>query len=278
MKYLLTIATIFTVTISLAQSVKEGDNLKEIYKKIANPNFKAAPKVTYWKEGEGIFFIGAEPFVLIALKDTTLIGLFTRESPSGFLFDTIGNSTLSLSSHVFTFPYWIIKRNAKVSSSDETILKLMEELYSTTLQANDGQPTMEIAQRLNEYRTDTNLYNRHIAFLLDSYQQLILNSASNGIKPPANIALPTIKKLTEECLLVFGKVPPLVCIYMGEALLSAGMTNEARKHFKESLQQYPNSVPLLVYNYRLEEDDMRKKEELKELKKEHRKHWMVKDL
>jgi hypothetical protein len=65
---------------------------------------------------------------------------------------------------------------------------------------------------------------------------------------------------------------------MGEALQSAGMTDEARKHFKMSLQFYPNSIPLLVYNCRLEQDPTKKKEQLTDLKKKYPKHWMVKDL
>lgn len=50
------------------------------------------------------------------------------------------------------------------------------------------------------------------------------------------------------------------------------------QHFKMSLQFYPNSIPLLVYNYRLEQDLTKKKELLEELKKKYSKHWMVKRL
>jgi soluble P-type ATPase len=45
-----------------------------------------------------------------------------------------------------------------------------------------------------------------------------------------------------------------------------------------SLEYYPNSIPLLVYNYRLEQDPTKKKQMLEELKKKYAEHWMVKDL
>jgi hypothetical protein len=114
--------------------------------------------------------------------------------------------------------------------------------------------------------------------LFDTYQNIISETASKGEKPPANICVPLMKTLAGECVSVYNSIPAIVCIYMGEALMSAGMTDEARKHFKMSLQFYPNSIPLLVYNYRLEQDPTMKQKELKNLKQKYPKHWMVKDL
>lgn len=88
-----------------------------------------------------------------------------------------------------------------------------------------------------------------------------------------------MKSLSEECLKLYNRIPVVVCIYMGEALLQDnGMTDEARKHFKTSLQFYPNSIPLLVYNYRLEQDPAKKKKDLINLKQKYAEHWMVKTL
>src|SRR5450432_3590879 len=55
------------------------------------------------------------------------------------------------------------------------------------------------------------------------------------------------------------------------------MIDKAREHFKMSLQFYPKSNPLLVYYHKLEQDPIKKKEEIGELKKKYFKHWMVKD-
>ena len=65
---------------------------------------------------------------------------------------------------------------------------------------------------------------------------------------------------------------------MGEALQSAGMIDEAREHFKLSLQFYPNSIPLLVNEYRLEKDPIKQKEKLAKLKSKYPEHWMVMEL
>ena len=87
-----------------------------------------------------------------------------------------------------------------------------------------------------------------------------------------------MKSLSGECLSLYKSIPVIVCIYMGEALLNAGMTDLARDHFKMSLEFYPNSIPLLVYNYKLEKDKNSKDQQLKKLKKKYGKHWMVMDL
>ncbi len=44
------------------------------------------------------------------------------------------------------------------------------------------------------------------------------------------------------------------------------------------IQVYPESIPFFVYNYRLEQDPIKKKEQLAELKEKYSKHWMVKDI
>src|SRR5690606_13807037 len=110
--------------------------------------------------------------------------------------------------------------------------------------------------------------------LLDTYQNIISETAAKGIKSPANICVPLMKQLADECALVYNIIPAIVCIYLGEALLSAGMTDEGKDHFKKSLQNHPNSIPLQVYNYRLIDDPNTKKEELKKLKKKYPGHWM----
>jgi hypothetical protein len=87
-----------------------------------------------------------------------------------------------------------------------------------------------------------------------------------------------MKSLSGECLSLYNVIPTIVCIYMGEALQSAGMTDKARDHFKMSLQFYPNSIPLMVYNYKLEQDPAKKKGQLADLKNKYANHWMVREL
>jgi hypothetical protein len=284
MKDLILTLTIFATFICNAQTIKQGDNLKTEFKKIAKPYYFPAPSFTGWTEGANMLLIGDKPnpndceFVFIALHDTTLIGVFTTKTPNTFLFDTEENSILSSPSEYFLLPLWIVKNKTKIASSDKTILSLLDKFYEITMQANEGQLDEKTIKEYQQFQTDTTLANRHIALLFDNYQTLITETAAKGQNAPADLCVPLIKSLSGECLSLYNSIPVIVCIYMGEALQSAGMVDKAREHFKMSLQFYPNSIPLLIYNYRLELDPAKKNEQLADLKKKYHRHWMVKDL
>lgn len=284
MKYLITTLIIFATFICNGQILKQGDNLKTEFKKIAKPYYFAAPSFTGWAEGANMLLIGDKTnpndcdFVFIALHDTTLIGIFTTKSPNVFMFDTEGNSILNSTSEYFLLPLWTVKKNTKVVTSDKAILSLLDKMYEKTLQANELELDEKTMKEYQQYQTNTSLANRHIALLFDNYQTIITETAAKGEKAPADICVPLVKSLSGECLSLYNSIPAIVCIYMGEALQSAGMIDKAREHFKMSLQFYPKSIPLLVYNYRLEQDPTKKKEQLAELKKKYSKHWIVKDL
>ena len=284
MKYLITTLAIFATFICNGQILKQGDNLSTEFKKIARPYYFAAPGFTGWTEGANMLLIGDKPnpndcdFVFIALRDTTLIGVFTTKAPNVFMFDTEGNSILNDTSEFFYLPLWTVKNKTKIVATDRTILSVLDKMYEQIMQANDGQLDEKIIKKYQQFQTDTTLANRHIALLFDTYQTIITETAAKGEKAPADICVPLMKSLAGECVSLYNNIPPIICIYMGEALQSAGMTDEARTHFKMSLQFYPNSIPLLVYNYRLEQDPTKKKEELAYLKKNYSEHWMVKNL
>jgi len=284
MKYILSILTIILTLSSNAQTLKQGDNLKAEFKKISIPYYFEAPNFTGFAEGRGILLIGSKPnpndcdFLFIALKDTTLIGIYKVAKPVSFIFDTEGNSILNTNSDFFVLPSWTVKNKTQVSASDKKIILLLDKLYEKTMQGNDNELDERTLTEYQSYKTNTTLANRHIALLFDTYQNIITETAAKGKQAPAEICIPIMKSLSGECLKLYNSIPAIVCIYMGEALQSAGMTDEARNHFKMSLQIYPNSIPLMVYNYRLEQDLAKKKGQLVELKKKYSKHWMVKDL
>lgn len=284
MKYIITTLAMFATVICHGQILKAGDTLKAEFKKVAKPYYFTAPSFTGWTEGDNMLLIGSKPnpndcdFVFIALHDTTFIGIFKTKEPNGFMFDTEGNSILSNTSEFFYLPVWVLKNKTKIYATDKTILTVLDQMYEQTMQANDGQLDEKTIKSYLQFQTDTTLANRHIALLFDTYQTIITETAAKGKEAPADICVPLMKTLAGESVSLYNKIPAIVCIYMGEALQSAGMIDEARKHFKTSLQYYPNSIPLLVYNYKLEQDSIKKKEQLVYLKKKFSKHWMVKDL
>jgi hypothetical protein len=284
MRFLVLPFVAFLALSATGQTFNKGDNLQTAFKKIEKPYFFKAPNFTPWSEGANLLLIGDKPnpnnsdYLFLALQDTTLIGVFKTKPPSFFLFDTEGNSVLSTSSDFFLLPLWTVKNNAKIISSDKTIVSVLDKLYDATMQADDGQPDEGTIRKYQQFQTDKTLANRHIALLFDNYQTIITETAAKGQRPPADICVPLMKSLAGECVKLYGQIPAIVCVYMGEALQSAGMIDEARNHFKTALQFYPNSIPLQVYNYRLEQDTGKQKQMLTQLKKKYPNHWMVKDL
>ncbi|MFY0645001.1 MAG: hypothetical protein JXR19_11085 [Bacteroidia bacterium] len=284
MKKILLLFTILGTITTYAQNIKQGDNLKTEFRKMTKPFYFSAPSFTSWTEGSDMLIIAAKPnindcdFVFIALQDTTLIGIFTTKAPNVFMFDTENNSILDKSSDFFLLPLWTVKNKTKIISSDKTILELLDKMYEETLQANDLELDEKTIIEYKKYQTDTTLANRHIALLFDNYQTIITEAAAKGEKAPAEICVPLMKSLAGECVSLYNNIPVIVCVYMGEALQSAGMIDNAREHFIMSLQFYPNSIPLQVYNYQLEQDQAKKKKQLADLKRKYPKHWMIKNL
>ncbi|HQW22889.1 MAG TPA: hypothetical protein PLI47_06290 [Bacteroidia bacterium] len=283
MRYIFYFLILATLSAS-AQNLKQGGNLKAEFEKINNPYYFKAPEFSGWVESRNMILIGDKPnpndcdFVFLALQDTTVIGAFINKEAKYFLLDMEGNSTLSVTSNYFLLPMWTVKRNAKVISSDTTILLLLDKIYEKTLQANQLELDEKTIKEYGEYKSNTTLANRHIALLFDNYQTIINETSAKGEKAPAEICIPLMKSLSAECLSLYNRIPVIVCIYMGEALQSAGMIDEAREHFKLSLQFYPNSIPLLVNEYRLEKDPIKQKEKLAKLKSKYPEHWMVMEL
>ena len=284
MKYLFLLFALILSAALNAQSIKKGDNVKEEFNKIMQPYYFHAPSFTGFAEGSNMILIGSKPnpkdcdFLFIGLEDTTLIGVFKVSEPNSFFFDTEGNSTLNLSSDFFILPLWTVKNKAKISASDNKIIVLLDKLYEKTMQGNDDDLDEKTWNEYYSFQSNTTLANRHIALLFDTYQNIMTETAAKNKKVPSEICIPLMKSLSGECLKLYKSIPAIVCIYMGEALQSGEMIEEAREHFEMSLKFYPNSIPLLVYNYKLENDPIKKKAKLLELKNKYPKHWMVKNI
>lgn len=228
-----------------------------------------------------MYLVGDKPdptqseFLFLALRDSTIIGGFKPGDTPVYLLDNEGNGKIAFKSEYFILPAWVVKRYAKKDTGNKEMLHLLNSMYETTLQADNGKPDAATLAAYKRFRTDNTLPNRHIACLLDNYQNVISQCNEDKKRAPADVCIPLVKQLAKECVDLWGVMPPIVCVFMGEALLSANMTEAARKHFAMSLKEYPESVPIQVYSYRLERNERQKKALLKQLKKEHPKHLMV---
>ena len=67
-------------------------------------------------------------------------------------------------------------------------------------------------------------------------------------------------------------------MHINEALLVAGMIEDGKSNIKMMIQFHPESIPMKVYNYRLEDDPNVKLKILESLKQKHKNHWFVKTL
>ena len=198
MRYIFYFLILATLSAS-AQNLKQGGNLKAEFEKINNPYYFKAPEFSGWVESRNMILIGDKPnpndcdFVFLALQDTTVIGAFINKEAKYFLLDMEGNSTLSVTSNYFLLPMWTVKRNAKVISSDTTILLLLDKIYEKTLQANQLELDEKTIKEYGEYKSNTTLANRHIALLFDNYQTIINETSAKGEKAPAEICIPHMK-------------------------------------------------------------------------------------
>jgi len=169
-----------------------------------------------------------------------------------------------------------IKAKSEISKTDRNILNLLNKLHDENLQSDNGGISKETLKEYESYKTNKVLRNWHIFYLFDTYQNEVTNTELNGHKNNRSLRLAIMKLLSGELIQLYGDIPPIVLVYMGEALMNADYNDKARNHFEMSLQFYPQSVPLKVYNWVLTNNQSQKNKLYKDLTKKHKDHWMVK--
>jgi hypothetical protein len=159
-------------------------------------------------------------------------------------------------------------------SEDKRVLNLLDNLYEEILQTNKGLSQ----ETLNEYREinkSDSVLNKSIFFLFKKYQDYITETVAQGKPANWDFQLAMMKLLSDECYEIYDSIPAIVLIYMGEALMSAGMNEKAIEHFEMSKEFYPDSIPIKVYLVLL--DEVGNKKIKKELLRKSGDHWMVKE-
>ncbi|HXF49369.1 MAG TPA: hypothetical protein VNL73_08105 [Verrucomicrobiae bacterium] len=275
-----TAACLLATSLALPQAPKKGDNLYKFVRAADSIAVWYNAKVSDWIEGKGIILKHNPDMELMAtLKEEFYMAHSVAGEPGEYLIDTDGDSILDTQSEVLWLPFWVVKRNSSISASDKSIIVLFDRMYDMGLQSDDGGPLdTNLVHKLRQYRTDFSLPNRHIAYLFDSYDQIIHLLNEEGKKLPSELCIRITDHLASECRKLFGLVPVVVRIYQGEALLNARMIDKAREHFRFSLQEFPHSVPLRVYDCQLDANPGRREKKLKKLRQDHPNHWMVRDL
>ena len=168
-----------------------------------------------------------------------------------------------------------IKSECKIKSSNKKILNLFDDFYSEMMQADNGNLSQNTITEYSEFQKNRNIPNWHIFYLFNIYQNHITESVKLNKKTNSDFQISVMKILSGELLETYKTIPPLILIYMGEALMSGNRNELAKNHFKMSLEFYPKSIPIKVYYYLLLEDGTEKEKLYKVLKTENPYHWMV---
>ncbi len=283
MKALSILLFLFVAEICAAQQLAKGDNIYTSFRQLKQTREAVMPAIGQWYEESNVTAIGEEspagpPMVYFRMPSKKIVAAMDR-AKNTVLIDMDGDSVIDAETDRLIIPAWAIIRPKAKAAKDTTALHIFNHLYQITLQADNNHvidsATINILKR---YRADTTMANRHIMYLFDSYQRLVADANKENRKPPKDLCLPIVDQLISECGLRLGKVPAVACIYKGEALLNAQLYSLAREHFKTWLAYYPNSIPLQVYDYRMEENKTEKARKKSLLLKNHPNHWMVKEL
>ena len=168
-----------------------------------------------------------------------------------------------------------IKSECKIESNNKKILNLFNDFYFEMMQAENGNLSQNTISEYNDFQNNRNIPNWHIFYLFNIYQNHITESIKLNKETNSDFQISVMKILSGELLETYKTLPPLILIYMGEALMSGNRNETARNHFKMSLEFYPKSIPIKVYNYLLLEDVIEKEKVYKELKTKNPNHWMV---
>ncbi|HYH16067.1 MAG TPA: hypothetical protein VD794_12635 [Flavisolibacter sp.] len=164
-----------------------------------------------------------------------------------------------------------LKAQNQTDKTDSKVFSLLESFYNEALQADQGELSLETAQKINAYVSDNSLKNKHLLILFLIYQDHISQTAARGLQPNTEFQVACMNLLESEMKLVYNKVPTIVYVYKVEALKSAGRKEEASAFVEASLNVNPTSIPLKVYKYLGSHDESIKAD----LVENHSKHWMV---
>ena len=167
-----------------------------------------------------------------------------------------------------------VKKETIIDGEDRKVFDLLEDLYKETLQSNKGGISKKTIAKYIKLSADTELKNKNILFLFNTYQNYISETLAAGKITDPLYQQKIMNLLSFECISIYNQIPAIVFIYMGEALMNNKESENAIQHFDLALGFYPSSIPMKIYKFLLDEEN--NKELKDELIKKHSKHWMVK--
>lgn len=163
------------------------------------------------------------------------------------------------------------KESSKIDKNDKVVSNLLDRFYQEVLQSDNGELGKDTPEFINKTFEDKNLKNGHILFIFFLYQDYISQTAAVRESTDSKYQLQIMNYLFDECKGTWGKVPAIIYIYKSEALDADKQSDKSAEIISEGLKNYPDSVPLKVYQYLKTKDETLKND----LVKNHSNHWLV---
>lgn len=170
-----------------------------------------------------------------------------------------------------------INTSAVTNSKDLKVYNLLETFYKEALKTDDGELTQGTIDDITKLMESPDVANINILQIFLMYQGYIAEMDENKQPMDPDFQLLATDVLVKESTKIYKKVPTIITIYRGEALMSGEKTEEARTLFKNLLATQPDCVPAKIYTYLLSENETERTQIATALKKERPNHWMVKD-
>lgn len=170
-----------------------------------------------------------------------------------------------------------VNKAAVINPKDLKVYNLLETFYKEALKTDDGELTQGTIDDITKLMETPETPNLNILQIFLMYQGYIseMDEAKQEMDPEFQML--TTDVLVKESTKIYKKVPTIITIYRGEALMSAEKTAEARTLFKTLLAAQPDCIPAKIYTYLLSENETERTQLAAAIKKERPNHWMVKE-
>jgi len=170
-----------------------------------------------------------------------------------------------------------INKAAVTNSKDLKVFTLLEAFYKEALKSDDGELTQGTIDDITKLMETPDLPNLNILQIFLMYQGYIAEMDENKQPMDTEFQLLTTDVLVTESTKIYKKVPTIITIYRGEALMSVKKDEEAIALFKNLLVTQPDCVPAKIYTYLLSKNETERTQLAAALKKDRPNHWMVKE-
>jgi hypothetical protein len=255
---------------------------RNIYLQQYPPKYKTVgPTIINFPEGTIDFYkykteTADEDIKILVILDKYPVGVLqSNRGESQFYYDLSGDGILDSEVATMEVPFWVVASNTDdtLKTENNNIKPYLDTFYQ--LFQNDENPYtsgkyIKNSNKLLDESTSLSLENRDLFYSLFCYYRW-------GNKYPAG-AIAAIDYLASQYVDRFNADHPLFRLHFLESLINLGQEQQAMPFLESLLLMDPSFVPAQVYRWQLEKDPQQKKKCYEELKKQHPKHWIVRQI